>query len=693
MCQYYILLTDSYHLYQIACLFSYFLSFFTGLSSPGAHNDGNITTFDDAFLAFLEKYNYKAGSIGVMIGGKLVHAKGFSLEEDSSLGSPLSVSPASSFSKTLTAAAILRLVEAGKLDLEQTVFCTQGILHELKPWNTTHMADPRVCDITVEHLLRHTSGWDVTKAPLFDPLLNQFYVSKGNDVPNIAGEAGAATPYHIIRFMLGRKLDFSPGAKSVYSNFDYSILGRVIVEVSGNSYEAYVKKAILSTCGMWHTRLGKRVSDKKDLTANEVASILSKEPKHTPGLYQSLGSFVIDSALGWHSNVFDIMRFMRCLDGSGVFKLLTSRSMKRMTKMPSIALVQQSDTWFGAGLLVKTSGELWVNGDHHTNDMIIHHSGFRRGERREQVSWVLLLDGKRHADLRHESRKLFRSVKKWPTEDLFISDLTDFRYDSNSKFPLIKLKLGEHHLNSFVNAAKFQKQKITWLAGHSSRGGTHFTVMTSRVDNHSELDYALESGLTKEGVERHRKKLKSFGYKLTQLQSYISRSHDSDERYACIFESFPGKQDWQIGLRVDHKQYQVIYEKLIHTGFMPKVQSVTSYQGYHVNYIFEKKTEKNFKSYIGVKLPELEDLVKTNAESSRGLVYLDATTHHDQPSFSAIFRHSRDMKPWGFHADLSERHLHKKVLDFKRKGLTPRIIVRIPSGEKQARYSVYFAEP
>ena len=37
-----------------------------------------------------------------------------------------------------------------------------------------------------------------------------------------------ARPEHIIRYMLGRKLDFDPGQNYKYSNFGYCLLGRVI---------------------------------------------------------------------------------------------------------------------------------------------------------------------------------------------------------------------------------------------------------------------------------------------------------------------------------------------------------------------------------------------------------------------------------------------------------------------------------
>lgn len=68
----------------------------------------------------------------------------------------------SSISKSITAVAVLRLVQDGLLDLEDTVFGPQGILHTLTPLNK-EWVDHKIRDITVGHLLRHSGGWDQNK--------------------------------------------------------------------------------------------------------------------------------------------------------------------------------------------------------------------------------------------------------------------------------------------------------------------------------------------------------------------------------------------------------------------------------------------------------------------------------------------------------------------------------------------------
>ena len=49
-------------------------------------------------------------------------------------------------------------------------------------------SDPQMTLITVEHLLRHTAGWDETAGPVYDPMMNSLLVGLGREVVDIAQE-------------------------------------------------------------------------------------------------------------------------------------------------------------------------------------------------------------------------------------------------------------------------------------------------------------------------------------------------------------------------------------------------------------------------------------------------------------------------------------------------------------------------
>lgn len=129
-----------------------------------------------------------------------------------------------SVSKPFVATAIIQLMEQGKIDLDQK------LIHYL-PYYT--MADERYKDITIKHMLTHTSGipniddyeWD---KPQYDD--------------------GAAERYS--RSQKPFKLDFTPGERYSYSNPAFDILCDVIAKTSGMMFEDYMKKNIFEPIGM-----------------------------------------------------------------------------------------------------------------------------------------------------------------------------------------------------------------------------------------------------------------------------------------------------------------------------------------------------------------------------------------------------------------------------------------------------------
>jgi CubicO group peptidase (beta-lactamase class C family) len=108
--------------------------------------------------SFLHRWSIAGASIAVSKDGKLIFAKGFGLADTVSkaVTQPYNQFRIASISKLITATAVMKLREEGKLTLEDKVFGPDGIL------NDPYFADPkdkRVYDITVAHLLAHEAGW------------------------------------------------------------------------------------------------------------------------------------------------------------------------------------------------------------------------------------------------------------------------------------------------------------------------------------------------------------------------------------------------------------------------------------------------------------------------------------------------------------------------------------------------------
>ena len=133
-----------------------------------------------------------------------------------------------SVSKVYTAAAVLRLADAGKLELDKPV-C--GYLPNFR------MADERYRDITVRMLLNHSSGLAGST------LANAFLL----DDPDTAA---ADT---LLEELESQVLKDDPGAFSVYCNDGFTLAELVVEAVSGMDFDCYIQQEILAPAGLEDT--------------------------------------------------------------------------------------------------------------------------------------------------------------------------------------------------------------------------------------------------------------------------------------------------------------------------------------------------------------------------------------------------------------------------------------------------------
>lgn len=157
-----------------------------------------------------------------------------------------------SISKLYTTTAILQLVEQGKLKLTDHL---SDILPSFK------MKDKRYKQITIEHLLTHSSGltWD-----------NKLKHSPDNH---------SSIELYLIN-LNNQKLNFEPGAKSsfqTYSNVGFDLLGIVVESVSGISFDKYVSKYILEPLEMFSSTYFFEEIDSSLLALPQIISGNSKK--------------------------------------------------------------------------------------------------------------------------------------------------------------------------------------------------------------------------------------------------------------------------------------------------------------------------------------------------------------------------------------------------------------------------------
>ncbi|WP_193726789.1 serine hydrolase [Paenibacillus guangzhouensis] len=178
-------------------------------------------------------------AIVVVQDGRIVFQKGYGYAD---VSKKTAVDPAKtvfrvgSVTKVFTAAAIMKLVEQGKIDLKVDVQKYMGGLKLDNPFHTP---------VTVHDLLTHTSGFQVTVEP------PEFYTPDLNSNVSLKDFVEQRMP-PVVR---------EPGTSYMYDNFAFNLLGFIVENVSGISFEQYVKENILNPLQMKNTEIA--ISDQK----------------------------------------------------------------------------------------------------------------------------------------------------------------------------------------------------------------------------------------------------------------------------------------------------------------------------------------------------------------------------------------------------------------------------------------------
>ncbi|WP_203880952.1 serine hydrolase domain-containing protein [Planotetraspora kaengkrachanensis] len=320
----------------------------------------SLAVLDNVVKTYIAERAIDCAQLAVVKNGKLVLARGYgSYVSTADVGGspvPRLVQPTSLFriaslSKHITATAILRLVQDGKLSLSAPVTTLLGL---------SASADSRLKDVTVRRLMQHLGGWDRNVSG--DQLWLDHTISAVLDAPLPIGHAD------IIDYATARLLDFTPGSKMVYSNYGYLLLGRIIEKVSGMSYEAYVKQKLLTPVGISRMILGRSL--RSEAPASEVPyvsqytnkTVLDESGTVVPYPYGGFNMPNQDANGGWLASAVDLVKFAGVFDAAG--PVLSAASIATMTAKPEIG-ISADGSWYGCGWYVRqVTGHLntWHSG-------------------------------------------------------------------------------------------------------------------------------------------------------------------------------------------------------------------------------------------------------------------------------------------------------------------------------------------
>lgn len=233
-----------------------------------------------------------------------------------------------SATKQFTGAAVMRLVQDGKLDLDAPI---RQILPET----------PDNCSaITVRHLLQHTSG-----------IPSSNYTRIGKTFKMVLAEylrGGPTSP---------------PGTRFDYWNQGYVILSEIIARASGTSYTNYCAAQLFAPAGMTSTRF--TGDPPPDIEGVTVAIGGSESGQHRSALAHPYGNsygFQYRGTGGVVTNVWDLWRWDRALRRVGVDAILDGEALS--------TLLQPGRQNYACGWFVTTDGR---------GRTMQHHDGSVRG--------------------------------------------------------------------------------------------------------------------------------------------------------------------------------------------------------------------------------------------------------------------------------------------------------------------------
>lgn len=305
-------------------LFLGFISF-----SQTSSNKKLEESINEVFESYAH-YNRFIGSALISQNDKIIYKKcfGYADIDNHKKNTKRSIFSIASVTKSLTAVGIMKLVDQGKLTLEEPIstFFPSFISDFSKK-------------ITVRHLLNHSSGMQANIGRIDE---------QGNGL--MPGE-NSITLNELFEKFKDSKLKFEPGTGYEYNNFGYTLLAYIIENVTKLSYADYMEQAVFKPANMKNTAvntyksLNLRAFPHTGLGMNEFKKL--NYPIHTSWI---IGAGNINSTTG------DLYNFMEALENGTLLEPGSADKIFSYTQPTGY-----NDSEYGFGWKIENKGgEKWV---------------------------------------------------------------------------------------------------------------------------------------------------------------------------------------------------------------------------------------------------------------------------------------------------------------------------------------------
>ena len=189
----------------------------------------NIIKKLESYMQAAVEFEHFSGVIMVMHHGKVILHQGYGMATINDKNERNTIFHIASITKQFTAAAIMKLWEAKKIDLNTSINKYLPKEYQSGIWEK----------VTTHHLLSHTSG-------IVD------YDEKYYDQKTI-GFCSEKIIVKLIQETKQKKLELEPGAKYSYCNIGYTLLGIILENQTNKNYNALIQEYFLIPLKMAHT--------------------------------------------------------------------------------------------------------------------------------------------------------------------------------------------------------------------------------------------------------------------------------------------------------------------------------------------------------------------------------------------------------------------------------------------------------
>ncbi|MEO6452967.1 MAG: serine hydrolase domain-containing protein [Ginsengibacter sp.] len=396
----------------------------TGIPVP------QMSASDNLIKNFLSAYNIPGATVAIAKDGRIVYMRAFGFSDINKTipTQPYNIFRIASLSKQITSIAIMKMMQNGQLSMSSKVFGPGGILQNHPVFSSANITDPRIYNITVQNLLEHSGGWNRDNNCNPNPTTPYPYFLGGCDpiafplrVAMLTGTTNPVTENALIKFLLEKGLDFAPGTAYNYSNIGYLMLGSVIEQISGLSYETYVRDSLLAPLGIFDMHIGNNLLSEKQEREGEYVgngyTTLScyNTGQYVPWEYGGFNLNAMDAHGGWIASARDMLKLLAAVDG-----FATKPDILLPATITTMVTPSFTNSYYAKGWSVNPYNNWWHTGalDGTASELVRTSGGF---------TWIIILNkrnltnGNFWSDLDNLGWNCLSSTSTYPAFDLMTS--------------------------------------------------------------------------------------------------------------------------------------------------------------------------------------------------------------------------------------------------------------------------------